>query len=366
MRDNIWDCELVQSFAFHPRTTLPEGNRQQGFIDGSLTVEQGIDLAYRLFVDDKSDGPAADNVDSSELKSIEGKAGSYRHGADTIENMLTPRGRTSSIGSNSTPTKSPASDSPISEISHLSRPQGCVIFHFHGNGEMCTGLSSIIQWYYRAGAKAVFCAEFRGYAWSTGTPRLDKLNPDAEAFAEALPEILREQRLGGLPIILSGRSLGATCAVHLAAAFPHCYAGLILDSALTDIRKVPLIREVGWMMPGITEELVKSPDPLQTLVKLRKVIIPTLMLHGEDDNIIPVAQAKAAILACGAEEKRLRRFEGCGHNNLKKLHMREYFKNVRSLCAHAIGWRKWRRLTDGHFDEGPESLPESDEVCPVL
>lgn len=350
MKDNIWGSEIVQSFAFHPRTAHPEGNTEQGFIDGSLTVEPGIDLAYRLFIDSKADAQATSTVRIDEQSS-----------ADAIESMLTPRGRSGSIGSLSTPRKG----SIVSKTDDF-QPQRCVLFYFHGNGEVCTGLASIIQWFYRAGAKAVFCAEFRGYAWSTGAPRLDTLNPDAEAFAQALPEILREQRLDGLPIILYGRSLGATCAVHLAATFPHCYAGLMLDSALTDIKKVPLIREVGWLMPGMTEELEKSPDPLQTLLKLRKVIVPTLMLHGEDDNIIPVAQAKAAILACGAEEKRLRRFEGCGHNNMKKMHMREYFKNVRSLCAHAIGWRKWRRLTDGQFDEGPASVPEPDEACPVL
>lgn len=370
MKENIWDSEIVRSFTFHPRRVLPEGNTLQGFTDGNLVVEPGVTIAYRIYKNIKKEraplsprrtlGGGEPDPASSRRTLGGGEPYAAESGveSDSIESLMTPRGRTSSVPS------TPRQQSNTEESKAGSENRGCIIFYFHGNGELCTGLHSTIQWFYRAGAHAVFCAEFRGYAWSTGEPSLDKLNPDAEAFADVLSQILRGQGLDGLPVILFGRSLGATCAVHLAAKFPHCYAGLILDSALTDISRAPLINDAGWMMPGIQQELERTPDPLQTLPKLRKVIIPTLMLHAEDDTIVPSSQAKIAIRACGADEKLLKRFENCGHNTLKTMHMTEYFKYVKYLCQHAIGGQKWHRLTNGQFDDGP--APKKHDDCPVL
>lgn len=72
-------------------------------------------------------------------------------------------------------------------------------------------------------------AQFRGYAWSDGTPGLRFLYPDSEALLEALPEILSGAGLQPMPLVLHGRSLGTACAIHLARLAPEP-AGLVVEA----------------------------------------------------------------------------------------------------------------------------------------
>ena len=43
-------------------------------------------------------------------------------------------------------------------------------------------------------------------------------------------------------------------------------------------------------MPNGHSLLSVLPDPLDTLSKLPAVTVPLLVMHGEQDNIVPVAQ----------------------------------------------------------------------------
>merc|ERR1719428_1197232 len=72
-------------------------------------------------------------------------------------------------------------------------PQGeplhAVIYHFHGNAELCTDVG------YKAGffqqhSAAVLSIDYRGYGWSTGTPSLTKLCADADACFDGSQEVL--------------------------------------------------------------------------------------------------------------------------------------------------------------------------------
>ena len=100
-----------------------------------------------------------------------------------------------------------------------------VCVYFHGNAEICTDICHGISEFYDAGV-AVLSVDYRGYAWSTGQAKMSNLCPDAEKVHAQIPSILDKAGLSGLPVILFGRSLGATCAVHLATTFPGDYAGV--------------------------------------------------------------------------------------------------------------------------------------------
>lgn len=102
-----------------------------------------------------------------------------------------------------------------------------VCVYFHGNAEICTDICHGISEFYDAGV-AVLSVDFRGYAWSTGQAKMSTLCPDAEKVHAQIPTILATAGLSGLPVILFGRSLGATCAVHLATTFPADYAGVFI------------------------------------------------------------------------------------------------------------------------------------------
>lgn len=265
--DNFWDHEVVSQIAFRPRRAQPQG-RTAHFCDGVLEVEPDVDIGYRLYVN-KNANPNA---------------------------------------------------------------RRCVLVHFHANAEVCNCFPHIQQ-YYATGIAAVFCPDYRGYGWSSeeSRPRLSTLCSDAEAFSEALPRILAEEGLGDLPVVVSGRSLGASCAIHLAAKYPDQYAGLLLESGLISIKELPLVQRLVSAMPQLAIIIVAKGDPLQSVSKLRKVTAPTLIVHGEDDQFVPPEQAEKANDNCASKHKVLKILPGCGHNDLLEAQRELYFEELQNL-----------------------------------
>lgn len=58
-----------------------------------------------------------------------------------------------------------------------------LLIYFHANAELCTDLETDVHQFFDCGFGAVLCPEFRGYAWSEGTPSLRSLYPDSEVGA---------------------------------------------------------------------------------------------------------------------------------------------------------------------------------------
>eukprot|EP00913_Durusdinium_trenchii_P026418 g24786.t1 len=179
-----------------------------------------------------------------------------------------------------------------------------LLIYFHANAELCTDLETDVHQFFDCGFGAVLCPEFRGYAWSEGTPSLRSLYPDSEALINALPEILETNDLQlDMPIIVLGRSLGSACAIHLATAPNVC--GLIIESGVMELLKLPMVMQFAMMMPQLLQALRQEPSPLKPLEELRQVRIPTVVIHGELDEMSPIDQAFAAHGACASPEKKL-------------------------------------------------------------
>eukprot|EP00667_Euglena_gracilis_P014018 EG_transcript_14518 len=193
-----------------------------------------------------------------------------------------------------------------------------VIIFFHGNAELCADLSFFIHDFYRHYA-AVLAVDYRGYGWSTGTPQFSKLCPDADRVADKLPDILKGHGLDQVPLVLLGRSIGATCAVHLAATRPQQFRALVVESGLMTVKDLPMIRPILAMVPNVQQLLPLLPEPVQTLPKMREVRLPTLIVHGDEDEIVPYTQAQAAFANCPAPVKKLETVRGGGHNDLQSV-----------------------------------------------
>lgn len=275
--NSLWDNDMVSGVAFCPRQCkrASGSNSVCKWTDGELSVDAGaVRLAYRLYV--------------------------------------------------------------RSEPIHNESISPSVLVYFHANAELCTDLLSEIDRFLGLGYVAVLCPEFRGYAWSTGKPRLRSLGPDAEAFMKALPELLVKagvcQESQELPfVVVHGRSLGSICAIHV-ASLPECnVAGLVVESGLVSLLDLPMVMQIGAMMPQMLQMLRAEPDPTEAREKLSRVTAPCLIIHGDQDEIVPVQQAVAAHRACGSTAKKLLRLSGCHHNDVRANFGPEYFRNVQAL-----------------------------------
>ena len=67
--------------------------------------------------------------------------------------------------------------------------------------------------------------------------------------------------------------------------------------------------------------------------KAHSINIPTLVIHGEMDELAPVQDAVAMHENIRAEDKRLLVIPGAGHNDLMFVGMRQYFEAIRRFVA---------------------------------
>jgi pimeloyl-ACP methyl ester carboxylesterase len=204
-----------------------------------------------------------------------------------------------------------------------------VIVYFHGNGEVATDYDHFAGEFHRAGASLIVI-DYRGYGWSTGRPLASAVLPDAEIAADALSGILDEAGLTTSPLFLFGRSLGSAPAIHLARLQPERYRGLMIESGFSHI--IPVLMRIGIPVA----DPANTPDLFGNWDKIKEVHLPTLIIHGENDQLIPVSQGQMLYDASAAENKRLFRVPYAGHNDLLMIAPDDYFAAVRDLMQSAL------------------------------
>lgn len=149
----------------------------------------------------------------------------------------------------------------------------------------------------------VLLFDYRGYGRSQGSPSEAGTYQDARAARQAL---LARKGVDPARIFYLGESLGGAVALELALAQPP--RGLVLQSTFTSIRDM-----ARHHYPFIPQALV--PDAYPNLARVRELRAPLLVLHGDADDIVPVA-AGQALHAAAPEPKKLQLLHGLGHNDL--------------------------------------------------
>src|SRR5204863_4529048 len=86
-------------------------------------------------------------------------------------------------------------------------------------------------------------------------------------------------------------------------------ARMVLESPFTSVTDVAA--PVYWFFP--VRLLIK--DPFRSDLRIGKVTVPVLVLHGERDTVVPIALGEK-LYALITSPKRFVRFPGAGHNDL--------------------------------------------------
>jgi fermentation-respiration switch protein FrsA (DUF1100 family) len=149
----------------------------------------------------------------------------------------------------------------------------------------------------------VLAFDYRGYGRSSGRPDEQGTGRDARAARRAL---LRRSGIDAAQVFYLGESLGAAVALELACEFAP--AGLILQSPFTSVRAMARVH-----YPVIPASLV--PDAYPSLQRVRNSRAPLLVLHGDRDDVVPLAHGEA-LFAAAREPKQLHVFRGLGHNDV--------------------------------------------------
>jgi len=182
-----------------------------------------------------------------------------------------------------------------------------VLLYFHGNGEVAADYDFIAPLYAHIGV-VLLVVDYRGYGWSTGQPLTSTLLTDGEAVLPKLDDILGEA--SKLPLYLMGRSLGSGPAIHLAHKSSEHFVGLIIESGFADMPSVFRRLQIPVDLDTITDL------PIGNARRMQEISLPTLIIHGEADQLLPVENGQQLYDAAGATHKRILRVPNAGHNDL--------------------------------------------------
>jgi len=201
------------------------------------------------------------------------------------------------------------------------------ILYFHGNGETVSDYNGIAQIYNQIGVNFFVC-DYRGYGMSDGKPTITNLIRDAHAIYKGFRKLLDKD--GYEPnIFLMGRSLGSMPAVELAYHYQDELKGLIIESGAAN----NLQRFWSYFNPSAVEKL-RGSDFLNK-EKIKKVLIPTLIIHGQEDEILPVEEGIELYDNSGAERKDILVVSGAGHNDLMLRGQEQYFRKIEDFVNNA-------------------------------
>jgi fermentation-respiration switch protein FrsA (DUF1100 family) len=176
-----------------------------------------------------------------------------------------------------------------------------LVLYFQGNAGGLDLRAERFTWL-TADGTGLLALCYRGYGGSSGHPTEDGLIRDARAaydFAAARAPADR--------IVLFGESLGTGVAVALGAE--RKIAGMILDAPFT--ATVDVAASAYPFAP--VRRLMK--DTFHSDRRIGRVTAPLLVLHGEQDKVVPIRFGER-LFALANEPKRMVRFPQGGHVNL--------------------------------------------------
>ncbi len=201
-------------------------------------------------------------------------------------------------------------------------PTSPVLLWCHGNaGNVSHRLENIRQLYQRGISVMIF--DYRGYGRSTGVPSEAGFYQDALASYDYL---IQHRRISPERLIIFGRSLGSSVAGEV--AIRRSSAGLMVEGSFPSIQAMSDHHYFGlptrWLM-DVDFNLAK---------KVRVLQVPLLVIHGEQDSIVPMALGRQ-VFETAHEPKRWYAVSGAGHNDVPFVGGESYYREMDLFIQHA-------------------------------
>lgn len=199
-------------------------------------------------------------------------------------------------------------------------PRRATVLFLHGNAENLSSHVHAVSWLPAQGY-AVLALDYRGFGLSEGRANVDAIHQDAAA---ALAWLLAQEPTATGPLIVYGQSLGGSVAIRLVAQADAVQrqriAALIADSAFSSYRGIA--REklaqvwLTWPLQAPLSLLISNRYSAVDVVD-RIGPIPLLLLHGENDVVVPFSHSQR-LYAEAREPKEIWLIPGGQHIDLTR------------------------------------------------
>ncbi len=176
------------------------------------------------------------------------------------------------------------------------------LVYFHGNAGHIGHRGPKVRPFLDAGF-GLFLLAWRGFGGNLGSPSEEGLYHDGRAALDFISQ-------SGVPssrIVLYGESLGAGVAVQMATE--RDVGAVVLEAPFTSAADVAARHY--WYLPARYMVL----DRFDSKAKIDRIGAPLLIVHGEQDRVVPVAHGRALFDAAN-DPKEAKIIPAAGHNDL--------------------------------------------------
>lgn len=161
-----------------------------------------------------------------------------------------------------------------------------LILHFHGNAQNLTSHWMNLGWLTKSGYD-IFIFDYRGYGLSKGQANQQGLNKDSIA---ALNWAYEKQK--SYPkFIVYGQSLGGAVSMRALKDFEHRdeIDLFVLDSTFISYQSIAFdkVKNAGVLMVISPLTYILVSDEYAARKFVSKIEIPTLVIHGKKDMVVP-------------------------------------------------------------------------------
>jgi len=116
-----------------------------------------------------------------------------------------------------------------------------------------------------------------------------------------------------------GRSLGSLSALELASHYRDEIKGLIIESGFLNI--VRILISLDLPIEGISVDTIERAS----IDMAGRILLPTLVIHGEHDTLVPLQEAHDLVKYIGSDRKELVVIPKANHNNIMYAGFDQYF-----------------------------------------
>jgi fermentation-respiration switch protein FrsA (DUF1100 family) len=166
----------------------------------------------------------------------------------------------------------------------------------------------------------VFIFDYRGYGKSSGNPSEMGIYMDGRAAYDYLVD---KEQIPKENIVLFGRSLGGAVAMDL--ALNRNARSIIVESAFESTKAMAKTMFLFNLFS------LFLPPNYNNLEKISKISVPKLIIHGEDDEIVPFAMGEK-LFEASKQPKYFLSITGAGHNDTYMIGGEKYLEEFTSFA----------------------------------
>jgi fermentation-respiration switch protein FrsA (DUF1100 family) len=197
------------------------------------------------------------------------------------------------------------------------------LLYLHGNGSNMSGNLDVAQEFYNLGF-SLLLLDYRGYGLSEG-----KFPTEATVYQDAQlawDYLVTDRGLKPAQIFVYGHSLGSAVAIDLGVRQPEM-AGLITESSFTSILDVA--NNYGSFYRLFPSKILIN-QRFDSLSKVPLLQMPLLLIHGRDDQLIPVSMSEG-LYAVAKPPKQLIIVPEAGHNDVFRVGGEKYLQAIKNF-----------------------------------